>query len=166
MRRVIVTAVLVAVSSFCSNVNAGIFNRGDCCAPAVPSCGCEVAAPSCGCEVSCAPSCGPRFGGLRSLFGRLQSMGSCCTPAPSCGCAAPAPSCGCAAPAPSCGCEVAAPSCGCESACAPVCAPSCGGKLKDLLGRLKARRACAPSCCEVAPSCGCEVAAPSCGCGN
>lgn len=76
------------------------------------------------------------------LFGRGGGCDSCCDVEPSCGCEI----------APSCGCEVVDP-----------CCDPCGGKRMGLFAKLRARKA-ASSCCDpcAAPTCGCEMAAPSC----
>ncbi len=182
MRRFI-AIVAVAVSSLVAqNASAGfgLLHRGACC-DAAPSCGCEAPAPTC-CEAPAPTCCEPapccKGGLLKGIFGKLHAKlhKPCCDAAPSCGCEAPAPSCGCEAPAPtcceapaapSCGCEAPAPSCGCEAP-APTCCKPRHHHLMGLLSKLKAKKCCAaPTCCEAAPSCGCEVAAaPSCGCGS
>ena len=175
MRLIASLAIAAIAVSFSSTASAGLFHKAACCdaaptccepAPA-PSCGCEVAAPSCGCEVD--PCCKPaRKQLLKGLIAKLharkasccETAPTCCEPAPTCCEPAPAPAPCCApAPAPSCGCEVAAPSCGCEVD--PCCKPARKHVLKNLFGKLCARKS---ACCEPAPSCGCEVAAPSCGC--
>ena len=97
--------------------------------------------------------------------------GGCCEAAePSCGCAPAAASCCgrrhrlfrsnscCEA---TCGAEV---SCGVDVACGTSCKPKrCRGSLLKNLFKCKKKS----SCCDAAPSCGCEPAcapAPSCGC--
>src|SRR5690606_13071084 len=91
----------------------------------------------------------------------------CATVGPSCGCEISA--CDpCGSIAPSCGCEIAScDPCGCDTGCKPRRRP-----LMELLGKAKCnlhnlcnRNAC-DSCCSDPcgiPSCGCEIAAPTCG---
>lgn len=89
------------------------------------------------------------------LFGRHHGA-DCCDAAPACGCeTAVAPSCGCeVAPAYDYGCGCAAPAAGC-------------GHRHHLFGGKFCRKhhgAADVGCCDVAPTCGCEMAvAPSCG---
>lgn len=113
-------------------------------------CGCEVG-PSC-CEP--APCCKPKR--CWKLFNRCCKpkcceVTSCCDAAPACGCEAPA--------APACGCDVA-PACGCEADCCHRVKRHCCWKHRV---RSWFNRGCCGGC-DV--GCGCEVAAPTCGCGG
>jgi len=103
--------------------------------------------------------CGQSFGFelLDRMLGLNNGGGSCCAPSCCEQSCAPEPTCCEAAPAQSCGCE-AAPSC-CDSGCGQR-------RCHDLFGGLKGLFDChrCKSSCHAASSCGCEEAAPSCGC--
>jgi hypothetical protein len=88
-------------------------------------------------------------------------------------CAAAEPSCGCAPAATSCcgrrhrilrGSNCCEATCGAEVSCGVdvACGTSCKPKRNLLKGLFSCKKK--SSCCDAAPSCGCEPAAPSCGC--
>jgi hypothetical protein len=172
MRNVSIPALMVALACmFCTN-DASAFGLLDkMCGKsacdsgcAEPVCGCEVIVePACGCEVAapvCDAPCGKRKLGLLHKLFHKHNHG--CDAGPACGCEVIAePVCGCEVIAePACGCEIAVPACGCDVV-GPCSKPSCGAKVKGLLGKLfhKHNRGC-----DVGPTCGCEVAVgPSCG---
>lgn len=108
----------------------------------------------CGCDTGCSTGCGPDYFTSNVCRPRIGSRLSSMFCKSSCGVSVA-----------SCGCD-AAPSCGCDSYCAPE--PCCN---RPVLGyhirkaiKLRSRCNVAPSCgCDMAPSCGCDMA-PSCGC--
>jgi hypothetical protein len=128
-RLLMVLTVVVLVTSFAVDVEAGLFGRrrsqccdpccqptccepAPCCAPA--PCPCEAAPAPCGCEATACCEPQPCCNQLSRREARRARRNGCCVETCSyqapCGCEA-APACGCEASAP-CGCGASAP-CGC-----------------------------------------------------
>ncbi len=163
MRLIASLAIAAIAVSFSTTASAGLFKKSAVC-DAASSTLLRTSSSSCVAKLQLHPAdvklthvCKPaRKQLLKGLIAKLHARkAACCEPAPTCCEPAPAPAPCCEpapAPAPSCGCEVAAPSCGCEVD--PCAKPARKHVLKNLFGKLHARKA---ACCEPAPSCGCEV---------
>lgn len=149
----------------CGGCDSGCDTGCDTAAPASAGCGCD-AAPAADCCDPCA-----RGGRVRSLLGRVRSLGNCGGCDSGCGCdtgcaAAPASAgCGCdngcgAAPASAgCGCDAAPRGCGSRQVCINL--PSLG--LMDRLRSLGCNRGCGG--CDSGCDSGCgAVVSNGCGC--